>query len=389
MLRTLVFALTCPAVLGMLGPAAAQAPTTRYRDPVFAAHTVQNALAYGTALNRYTQLVDTLVLDLYEPGGDAALARPAVVLVHGGGFVNGSRRDAHNVAFCQDLARRGFVVASIDYRLRPSGMWDYSDIVDASHDLKAAVRWLRRFAATYRLDPTRIGTIGGSAGAITCLEAAAVPGEGASGNPGWPSHVDCVVDMWGYLHDEQTLDAGEPPILILHGVSDTTIPYTRAQALAQRAATVGVPHELVPLQGGHSLYALVLSQEIDRIAAFYWRHLRLGSLEGLAARDGWQMPGAKHLTLDVTAPAGRVYLLLLAAQRIDQPLGRLGTLCLDPSAMLLLARTTMPATPRLPVDSVQLAIPDGLHGAIYWQCAFDDGLGRLDVLSNCTATVFP
>ena len=106
-----------------------------------------------------------------------------------------------------ELARRGFIVGSINYRLTGKhwGTQDYccpgnrSDqyAIDATHDARAAVRYLRKMAngSAWRLDPDRIGIGGGSAGAVTVLfygYADRASSEGNSGSPGFSSQVGRV-----------------------------------------------------------------------------------------------------------------------------------------------------------------------------------------------------
>ncbi|MBM4063389.1 MAG: alpha/beta hydrolase, partial [Planctomycetes bacterium] len=147
-----------PALCLLTFPVLAQ--TTRYRDLVFAAYDRNTAIAYGSAVNRFTHQTETLLLDLYQPRGDTDGSRPAIVVVHGGGFVGGSRGASQMVQLGADLARRGYVARSIDYRLAPSGNPITAQVIeDAGHDCKAAVRWLRANAASLRLDQGRIAAI--------------------------------------------------------------------------------------------------------------------------------------------------------------------------------------------------------------------------------------
>jgi acetyl esterase len=101
---------------------------------------------------------EPILLDAYLPATSAAL-RPAVVLIHGGGWLGGDRSASADSA--QRLASLGFVAFSIDYRLTPAH--PYPAAVD---DVRAAVRWLRKPAhvAAFRIDPARIGAFGSSAG---------------------------------------------------------------------------------------------------------------------------------------------------------------------------------------------------------------------------------
>lgn len=96
-----------------------------------------------------------LQLDVHRPDSDGI--RPAVVLVHGGGWRSGYRENLTPLA--NALAQRGFVVANISYRLAPEARFPA-----AIHDVKAAIRWLRKHADDYNVDPARIAVGGTSAG---------------------------------------------------------------------------------------------------------------------------------------------------------------------------------------------------------------------------------
>jgi acetyl esterase/lipase len=104
-----------------------------------------------------------LQLDLYLPvqGKWAGLkvipVRPAIVLVHGGGWRSGSRDNLGAMAI--RLAERGYVCAAISYRLSTEARYPA-----AIHDVKAAVRWMRSHASLYHINPHQIAVAGGSAG---------------------------------------------------------------------------------------------------------------------------------------------------------------------------------------------------------------------------------
>jgi len=98
-----------------------------------------------------------LLLDLYTPKARPDGPRPVVIFVHGGGWLDGSHRVNRPVAM--SLAKKGFAGIAVEYRLGrearfPAAVWD----------VKAAVRWVRKHAAAYDLDPDRIIVAGGSAG---------------------------------------------------------------------------------------------------------------------------------------------------------------------------------------------------------------------------------
>ena len=95
-------------------------------------------------------------LDLFVPQYEAA-SKPAVLVIHGGGWLKGDRTKFHPIA--EALARHGFVTAAVEYRLGGEAKFPA-----AIHDCNAATAWLRANAANYGVDPKRIGAVGGSAG---------------------------------------------------------------------------------------------------------------------------------------------------------------------------------------------------------------------------------
>jgi acetyl esterase/lipase len=233
---------------------------------------------YGASVPFGASAPAALRLDLFAPAGDTASARPVVLLIHGGGFFTGNRNDANIVDFATRLARRGFVTASLSYRLRteaqvtadPAGT-----IRDAVDDAKAAVRWMRANAATYRIDPTRIAIGGASAGGFTALGATYLEGEGNSGTPGESSSVRAVISFWGGMLDANQIEAGEAPMLLIHGTNDLTVPYTQATTIRDRAQAVGVPVDLRTMTGaGHTFWTPV-ADYVNWASAFLRQHLAL------------------------------------------------------------------------------------------------------------------
>jgi acetyl esterase/lipase len=118
-------------------------------DTVPAGVTVRENIAYASRGGR------SLELDVYAPAKTGP--HPAVLVVHGGGWQSGQRQMER--PFAKRLAALGYVTITVSYRLGPEGRYPH-----ALHDLKAAVRWLRRNAALYSIDPERMAAVGGSAG---------------------------------------------------------------------------------------------------------------------------------------------------------------------------------------------------------------------------------
>ena len=119
---------------------------------------------------------------------------PAIVCVHGGGFRAGSRDGYRELTW--RLAQRGYVAATVDYRLSPKYRFPAH-----VHDVKAAVRFLRTHAAKYKLDPSRVGATGGSAGGTLVLFLGLTAGvrelEGEGPHLDQSSAVQTVVNYYG------------------------------------------------------------------------------------------------------------------------------------------------------------------------------------------------
>jgi acetyl esterase/lipase len=224
---------------------AADGAPARYLDQAFGSVDVQSNLVYGRAPLPSGEEQD-LKLDLYQPAGDRFNARPVVIYAHGGAFTKGNKESGHDWPYTDDFARRGFVSASIDYRL------DGSE-TDATDDMQAAVRWFKAHADEYRIDPGRITVIGSSSGAVMALSTAFAPEDpGDSGNPGYPSNVAAALSISGDSEHPDTITPGDPPIAMFHAMDDATIPYAAAEATCQDTQAQGNVCEMYAYpQGGH------------------------------------------------------------------------------------------------------------------------------------------
>lgn len=250
----------------------------RFASERFADVTTTANLAYGSSTPFGAGTPVPLRLDLFEPAGDTASFRPVVVLVHGGGFISGNRNDANLVELARRLARRGFVTASISYRLRTEAQVaadPVGTIRDAVDDAKAAVRWLRSQAAPYRLDVTRFAIGGASAGGYTALGVAYLEGEGSSGTLGESSAVRAVASFWGGMINVSEIEPGEAPLFLVHGTTDAVVPYSQATNLQARAQAVGVPVELRTMTGAGHTYWVPMGEYVEWLSAFLRRHMVL------------------------------------------------------------------------------------------------------------------
>ena len=241
----------------------------RYRDPVFASVATTSDITYGSAMDASGNTV-TLTLDVYEPIGDAITARPAIVWVHGGSFCCGDKTSPELVDESNVFSMKGFVNASINYRLEPGGCTTVTPtcitaIEEARDDAQTAVRFLRTNAATYGIDPTRIGIGGSSAGAITALNVGFLSAEDPD------AAVGGAVSLSGA--DLLTpIGAGDAPSLLFHGTADPLVPYQWAVNTFDSATGVGLDSFLTTWQGaGHVPYVQHRSEILDQTTNFlYW-----------------------------------------------------------------------------------------------------------------------
>ncbi|MBI3518201.1 MAG: T9SS type A sorting domain-containing protein [Bacteroidetes bacterium] len=231
----------------------AQTPcsTGRYAADTFTAYTTSSNVVYGSNINSGGS-TQSLKMDIYEPTGDVETARPLIIWAHGGSFQTGSSTDGDVTALSQAFAKKGYVCASINYRL---GFFPLDSInaikavVRAVQDMKASIRFFykdRLTTNTYKIDTNNIFIGGSSAGAITALHTAyldktceinyyltpSIVGtlggiDGYSGNQCYSSKVKGVINLCGALGRYGWLEAGDIPFCSMHGTADGTVKYNR------------------------------------------------------------------------------------------------------------------------------------------------------------------
>ena len=239
-----------------------------------------------------------LKMDIYAPKGDKEEKRAAVIVAHGGSFVAGAKDDTDqkSVAYCGSLAARGFVAASIGYRLGvtvqdvdgtiPADVGvlagqllsnaAYKMKIDAAdyaravyrgvQDINAAVRYLRANAETYGIDPERIYVLGNSAGAILAIEniytskETDFPPESYQAGLNRPAlgglndygvgntldaHANGAVALWGATHDPAVLKYNKTPIFLAHGDADGTVLFKDGQPMSNYSLASMLPNDEV------------------------------------------------------------------------------------------------------------------------------------------------
>lgn len=221
-----------------------------------------------------------LRLDIYNTP-DKSTPKPVILFVHGGAWENGNKRSQGKLgdfpAILADLAKRGYVVASAEYRLNGEASFPAP-----YHDIQAAIRFLRSNAADYGINPEKFGVWGSSSGgqlaalaAVTCgndtlervtdqkdtvsacVNAAAIwngvldlkamepaPKPSQNGhprsrllncNPGYcTNYVLEAASAYNYIN------ANSPPFFLAHSRSDEVVPVAQSEAFEQKLRENGV-----------------------------------------------------------------------------------------------------------------------------------------------------
>mgnify|MGYP000020450544 FL=1 len=254
----------------------------RFRAPVFDALDSINAIAYGSAINIKGNS-ESLLMDLIFPQGDTMKKRPLVIFIHGGGFQNNSRKGSYSAMVCQGFAKRGYVTATIDYRLGIENQKSNDDYANALYraqqDGRAAIRFLKKHAAQYGIDTNQVFLTGSSAGsktamAIAYMDEAELPAgintekwgplEGAGDREGFSSKVHGVLNAWGAMIDFNWIKKGDAPLFNTSGTMDKTVAFDSSfgyhgfkyggYILYQHCLALGIPTAWRPFYGaGHTL----------------------------------------------------------------------------------------------------------------------------------------
>lgn len=274
----------------LLGIAAAvAAPALAQQNPPFVLPdtvSLQRDLVYA----RYG--AREMHLDLFLPKQGAG-PFPAVVYIHGGGWVNGNKTAFQRQA--AHMATKGYAGACMEYRL--SGEAPYPAAID---DARAALRWLRDHAREYRIDPSRIGAAGGSAGGHLVLLMGA-PGEVKAvaafnpvtdfvplGKSAPPLAVNSISkflaktyaedpELWAKASPMTYVSGHSAPTLFLHGDADTTVPYRQSVEMMERLKAAGVHSELYTASGAkHGFFNAppFYQPTLERMEAFFDQWLR-------------------------------------------------------------------------------------------------------------------
>ena len=206
--------------------------------------TVPPTIRSVTGLTYCTIGARALQLDVFYPAARHRQGYPAVLFIHGGGWRSGSR--AQHVPMAQQLAARGYVTVTAEYRLSTETVYPAAVL-----DLKAAVRWLRANARAYQIDTTRVAVWGFSAGGQLAALLGTTNGdpqfETASCVGSHSSTVQAIVDVDGtlaFIHPESGEgddSKGPSAATTWFGASKTEKPDLWHQAGALNHTTAGTP----------------------------------------------------------------------------------------------------------------------------------------------------
>jgi para-nitrobenzyl esterase len=197
--------------------------------------------------------VHNLQVDIYQAVGDTETNRPLIILAHGGSFIAGIRTNPSMVSLGNAFAKRGYVVASISYRLMSyldliSSSTTKNGVVESLSDGRAAIRYFRKTVDEgniYNIDPNQIYFGGNSAGAIIAVHAAFMQEEditdpelldalsnnggieGNSGNEGYSSEIRGAISLAGAIADINFITESDfnKVLISCHGDQDDTVPY--------------------------------------------------------------------------------------------------------------------------------------------------------------------
>ncbi|GAT33603.1 acetyl esterase [Terrimicrobium sacchariphilum] len=251
-------------------------------------------------------------LDVYLPAVGLPRPRPAVIFIHGGGWSGGSKSDQLSKEFCNALAEKGYVAVSIDYLLNKAR----KDIDGKTHfdkvawpqnflDCKTAVRFVRKNARDFGIDPDRLAIMGASAGAHLALLVAATKDSDQWNKGGLyldqSNDISAVIEFYG-RHDvtvdrrphfagateEETesnviaaspathLTSKMPPVLAVQGDADDIVPVSFGRRLITQLKELGVPYEYIEVPGAKHAFGLTPPQKDLRAEVFAFLAKYLG-----------------------------------------------------------------------------------------------------------------
>jgi acetyl esterase/lipase len=240
-----------------------------------------------------------LRLDAYLPEGEGPF--PAILVVHGGAWRSGGKGQL--AGYARTLARRGYAAFSINYRLAPKHKFPAQ-----LEDCQAAVRWIRKHAETYDVDPNRIGGVGYSAGGHlvtllgvlsagngddkpqadedTSLQAVCAGGAPCDFREMPPQSLFLAFWLGGpRFQFPETYEAASPaafvsekapPMFFFHGTEDDLVPTSSPTNMVRALRAAGVPCDIHLVEQAGHIATCFNGPSLNKCCEFFDEHLRGG-----------------------------------------------------------------------------------------------------------------
>jgi len=250
-------------------------------------------------------------LDVYLPDKPPATkGRPAVLIIHGGGWTKGDKAKAREINFASFMVEQDYAAVSINYTLTQSlgdppdpdkkGAWPQN-----IYDCKSALRWMKKNAELLGIDPQRIAVMGGSAGGHLALLTGLSAKNAELNQGGYHTEQDnsvrCIIDFYGvpdvrkwggnlFINEKPMekfpeiwalaspvthLGPDSPPILVVHGTADPLVKIELSDEFVEILKAKGVTHEYIVIQDAVHMFALNPPQMdlAPAVGAFLKKHL--------------------------------------------------------------------------------------------------------------------
>ena len=256
----------------------------RYIDDSFHDVTTISNVLYGSNTTIGGKYQD-LYMDIFEPSNDTEDNRPLIILAFGGAFVSGEKEKLHDLASA--YARKGYVAASIDYRLYDKlALIDSALLIDVVvkgiGDMRAAIRYFKEDFSengnTYGIDTNCI-FVGGlsSGGIIAChigllnttdeipeylqntIEANGGWEGNSSTNTQYSSEVTGVLSFSGGIKEIEWITETDVPVFSVHETGDAVVPYQRGPVSID-LGSFSIP--LIQISGGKQMYDALQSKNV-------------------------------------------------------------------------------------------------------------------------------
>jgi predicted esterase len=260
-----------------------------------------------TEVNRSTHIYATkpgeeLKMDIFQPKGDSEKKRPVLLYVHGGGFAGGQRDSPAHVQFCEKMARKGYITATMSYTLVMKGKSFSCDrpapekintFLLTARDISRATKFLLDNQQEFQIDQDKIILLGSSAGAEAILHAAFWKESYKNGDENILSpdfSYGGIVSMAGAITSLDWITTSTAiPSMFFHGTCDNLVPYDFAphhyclpqspgylmlyggHAIAEHLRSLGQPYTLVTgCYGGHEWNITPIREHLELIVDFLY-----------------------------------------------------------------------------------------------------------------------